>query len=338
MSEDRLERFENRPRHSFSQEFINNKYHVYKERFLDRARLRKCTDRGSARIVRALSGLKHLKKLHVHNNCTLKAWRQNEKYCAGFHDEEGSHYRDGNEVLQVFSLLWGIERENIKLETLVIREIHWSFLHDREHLRIMSRAIRYLKLLDLCIHEEVTESDEYDDLVMTTYSEDEADDCHKVINERDNRLNKFLKAAVDLRKLSLEFDIGVFNPDSKLSCIAQNMIWHTLESLKIVNIENSQDDLVSFLVRHAKILVQIHFIDIRLTPGCWISTFEQMQSKLRLQVVCLGGYLTSDGSGFGQNKDWDFTDNAYEVTRLRDAMQDFFINGTRSFSIRGDHH
>ncbi len=168
-------------------------------------------------------------------------------------------------VMQLSSILCGAASAGTRLKTLNCGTIDWKFLDvDEKSIEAMKRAVQHL-----------------DTFRMAFYAE-----SHFFISNsflKTYRIANLISAAKDLKILSLRNDLRI---DQRIGLNLKYMIgtttWASLRVVELNAIYAEEENLISFLERHAGTLKELGLHRMILVIGSWISALSRIQKALKL--------------------------------------------------------
>ena len=231
----------------------------------------------------ALSHLTELTTIVVHYVCPLNDFPSpSHEYRNARHNDEGAYrfdVRSGLDVDQFENLVLGLYRSYAELKELVLREIGWCVLSDKEIEKYKGAYHRKIRTVVGSLHTLRLYFNTGKGFKFTQWAESKL--CRSRLNVSGNRLYEIIKAASQLQHLTIHFD-----QDSRESPISfpvslrylvQHHKWDRLETVELAMIDTTEIDMVNFLSLHRETLRGLKLKDIFMEDGDWISTLDGIQ-------------------------------------------------------------
>lgn len=315
-----LRKLRKKARHEHSVPQLKIAYQKYLEYSYEQDAMRR-DDYCAGKIAAALAKLPNLEEIIL----SLECWRygRTEALKNAYKDTYVVPYGDNSwteplGVPQMVSLLLGSARHKVHLKSLYGGSVDWSFFWQRdetfEELKYAIRNLRDMVLQFSTGYEESLEG-------VETFGV-EIHECAEYL--KNGRLQEFLDAAPNLRRLDLRFDCSNPNCPADLRYAVGTHKWEFLADVTLGTFEGRAEDLLGFCKTHAETLRRLVLNEIKLLEGSWSPTFQEMRRLLHLTRVGICGTLEA----FETDEYWSFNlIDSGEETVLSRVVQRYLLKG-----------
>ncbi|MCJ1260543.1 hypothetical protein MMC22_000405 [Lobaria immixta] len=230
-------------------------------------------------------------------------------------------------VPQMLSLLQGSACTHKKLKSIRGGVIDWKFWKQTdEAFKDLQQAVQYVQALELEFSATPDGEAALDLISLFGVEELESEIRECAGNLKNRRVEAFVTAARNLRRLDLRFSsfipskIRSFPAD--LSYVVGNHKWDFLADVTLSFFSSRAEDLIGFCDSHATTLQRLVISRIKLVEGSWLSTFQTMRRLLHLQQLSIHGRLEA------VDECWDFiTIDFPGGTTMGRVVQEYILQG-----------
>ena len=318
-----------------TQEELDLAWPIY-QRYLQEQDVMIDQDYASQDLLHAFQGLPNLSAIYINYGWGLwPGTNSSNPYedglckAVGRADGYGDTARGLKETMPLLRML---SETNLDLLSLRIGNLNWNFF------RLCGddgkRGIFFGKL------EHMVKSLKDFQLVITTWSDIDADDAEEYEDEEVNDcreylangvLGRLLASAPDLRKLAISFDASEIRCPIDFKYLVIDTHWQRLHTIKLDSVDAHEDDWMRFFDQHAATIKHLSLKMIRLLNGDWADVLRRMQEVLTLDEMHFNYHLYGDEPeqfwslappGYTSSKD-----DSVQANRLRWALEEFMVHG-----------
>lgn len=326
-----MEKLRAAPRYIYSARQLRKAYEEY-EHFVWLQEYIRQYDYNTVMIREAMAKLPKLKTIELslfHRLLGGPSNKLEQAFAKGLTVAYGDHGYGPCGVVQLLSLLVCASNAGLAIETLRCGSVHWMFFMQRDVVfNKLKHAVRHLRTLEFHI------TTRYNDPQFEGLPYEEVNICAESLEES-GRLRDFLTSAPHLENLNVQFDTGTsLLPAARLSDLIGDFSWPSLRLAAFNKISTTEEELMTFYIRHANTLREIRIESIHLDHGSWIDIFVLIRETLALEKATVCGYLTvEDPSQSGYYGPPPECRSSGDLTTLGTVIEACLVGGTGPVTV-----